>query len=275
MKLEDLQIEVPKTVNNNEPCKIRITLNESVLDWDDLNVYVVPPGEEKLDIKSTFVNVSTNVDITNIEAYEATYTFEDDLGIYQFIVVDTALGDVYQAGTHCMQWASNIMDIFSTNNSMMTTVGSIATTVGAVESTANLTYNIVSAATPVGGISLVAPAFVGRGESDILSVLAIGTGADLTNHQIYLLPPTGGAIEITDMLTDTEAPFTFFTQFNTSYVFQQQGLYILLGVNTSTGATYATDIYCASWTSRIDQPISDLDKQRSDIQRVFGRLNRG
>ena len=126
-------------------------------------------------------------------------------------------------------------------------------------------------------ISISTPGFAAQNERLSLKLTIHGPGGSLADIAAYVLPPIGQAINITDFFQNVSSvlPVAFMTLFQTEYTFQQKGLYVFLVHETSSGDVWIADTYCSEWASRIDQPVSDLNKQRADLQRVFGRLNRG
>lgn len=126
-------------------------------------------------------------------------------------------------------------------------------------------------------ISISTPGFAAQNERLSLKLVLYGSGGSLATVNVYVLPPFGQAINITDFFQDVSSTFpaTFISLFQTEYTFQQKGLYVFLVHETASGDVWIADTYCSEWASRIDQPVSDLNKQRADLQRVFGRLNRG
>lgn len=125
-------------------------------------------------------------------------------------------------------------------------------------------------------IDFFCPPIVASGEQNILRAFVYGTGGSLAAVDIYVIPPNGGATEITDQFIDVSASFpaTFLSQFQTEYTFQQPGMYVFIVHDTATGDVWIDKIYCAEWASKIDVPVSQLGRQRADIQRIYGRVNK-
>ena len=126
-------------------------------------------------------------------------------------------------------------------------------------------------------VDISVPSMAALNERMSIKITLFGSGGTLADTAIYVIPPTGDAIDITNNFINTSGSFpsTFITLFQTEYTFQQRGLYLFLAHNSLTMRVFMANSYCSEWASRIDQPISDLNKQRADLQRVFGRLNRG
>ena len=128
----------------------------------------------------------------------------------------------------------------------------------------------------VGDIDLSLSSFAAINESLSLRLTLLGTGASLATVSVLVVPPFGGAEDITVRFTDISSslPVTFISLFQAEYLFQQNGLYTFFVHESSGGGVRVADCTCAEWTSRIDQPISDFNKQRADLQRVFGRVSK-
>lgn len=121
---------------------------------------------------------------------------------------------------------------------------------------------------------IAAPALVGQGETSKIRVILYGTGASLANWILYLIPPGGQALNLTSSLVDLGALFTFITVFEMGYTFQQPGHYTWILNNTATGDVYVTESISAEWATRIDEKISTLKKQRTDIERTYNMVSR-
>lgn len=126
----------------------------------------------------------------------------------------------------------------------------------------------------VGDIIICAPPISALGERLSVRILLYGTGASLAGINIYIIPPVGDAFEISDSFVDVSSSFpaTFISQFQTEYTFKQRGLFIFLAHDTASGNVFYETTYCAQWASRIDQNVSDVNKQRADLQRIYGKI---
>jgi hypothetical protein len=125
-------------------------------------------------------------------------------------------------------------------------------------------------------LHLSSPSFAAEDEKIALKLTLHGTSGSLSTITVYVLPPRGQAIDITSLFQDVSSTFpaTFISLFQAEYTFKQKGLFVFLVHESSSGGVWITETYCVEWATRIDIPVSDLTKQRSDIQRIYGRLNR-
>jgi len=125
-------------------------------------------------------------------------------------------------------------------------------------------------------VDFFCPPVAAQNERNLLRLFLYGTGGSLATISVYVIPPNGQALEISSSFTDVSSSFpaTFLTQFQAPYTFQQPGLYTFIIHDSSTGYVWIDKTYCAEWASRIDIPVSQLEKQRADIQRVYSRVSK-
>lgn len=123
-------------------------------------------------------------------------------------------------------------------------------------------------------IDFFSPPLVALNERSVLRTFIYGTSGSLATITIYVIPPRGQAIDITSLFSDvsTSFPATFISQFEAEYTPQQTGLYSFIVHDSASGNVWIDKSYCSEWAGRIDIPTSDLLKQRSDIQRIYGKV---
>ena len=129
--------------------------------------------------------------------------------------------------------------------------------------------------TTTNNIALLTPTVAGKGESDKISVVIRGAGGSLTGLALYAVGPFGQVADITAYLAEITTSLSFVTLFEATYTFNAPGRFKFILHDTVSGDAIisATDI--PEWTSNIDMPISEIAKQRVDIQRIFGRIKQG
>lgn len=125
-------------------------------------------------------------------------------------------------------------------------------------------------------IQFFAPSIVARGERNVLRLLLYGTGGSMATISILVIPPRGSAENINSIFSDVSAslPVTFISQFEAEYTFQERGLYTFVIEDSASSEVWADKTYCSEWASRIDIPVSDILRQRSDIQRIYNKVGR-
>jgi len=122
---------------------------------------------------------------------------------------------------------------------------------------------------------LLTPGIVGKGDTDKISVMIYGTGGSLTNLVLCVVGPFGQWQNITSYLNAIAIPLTFLTLFEATYTFGASGRFKFILHDTASGNAIVSTTDVPEWTSNIDMPISDVAKQRVDIQRIFGRIKQG
>lgn len=123
-------------------------------------------------------------------------------------------------------------------------------------------------------IDFFCPPIVAQGERNVLRAFIYGTGGSLAAINIYVIAPNTDAVNFTSSFANVSSSFpaTFLSQFQAEYTFQQSGLYVFVVHDTATGKVWIEKTYCAEWASKIDIPVSQLGKQRADIQRIYGKV---
>jgi hypothetical protein len=123
-------------------------------------------------------------------------------------------------------------------------------------------------------IDFFCPSIAAKNERNVLRLFLYGTGGTMATIDIYAIPPSGQALLLDTTFTDVSGSFpaTFVSQFEAPFTFQIAGLYTFIVHDTSTGDVWIDKTYCAEWASRIDIPVSQLNKQRADIQRIYGKV---
>lgn len=129
-------------------------------------------------------------------------------------------------------------------------------------------------AAPLLTIDFAVPVTVAKNDRSSIRLFLYGTGASLTNIAVYVIPPRGQAINITSIFTDVSSSFpaTFLSQFDAEYTFQQIGLYVFIVHDSSSGDVWVDKTFCSQWASNMDAPVSNFSRQRSDIQRIYGKI---
>jgi len=122
---------------------------------------------------------------------------------------------------------------------------------------------------------LLTPGVVGKGDSDRISVMIYGTGGSLTGLVLYAMGPLGQLADITNYLSAVPTGLTFLTLFEATYTFGASGRFKFILHDTVSGDAIISATDVPEWTSNIDMPISDVAKQRVDIQRIFGKIKQG
>lgn len=120
---------------------------------------------------------------------------------------------------------------------------------------------------------IIAPASVATKEKASLFILLDGAGGALTNYTVLLIDPDGQAINITANFAAISAASAFATMFMAPYVFMKPGHYCAVMQESSGGDIWTASIIVSEWPNRIDIPVSQLEKQRADIQRIYGRVS--
>ena len=122
---------------------------------------------------------------------------------------------------------------------------------------------------------LLTPGVVGKGDSDRISVMIYGTGGSLTGLVLYAMGSLGQLADITNYLSAVQTGLTFLTLFEATYTFGASGRFKFILHDTVSGDAIISATDVPEWTSNIDMPISDVAKQRVDIQRIFGKIKQG
>lgn len=278
--LSGVRIDAPSVIDSGETATIRLTILDADVSLPDIEVRVIAPGENEVDKTSSLVDVSATLTVAGVTSYELDYKFSSGNGVYLFVVVDTSVGGKsFCAATHCLALADMIINTKSITDLVKGDTSLLLSETDAIKAdTESVLLNLSTSMTP-GSMRSGLPAFVGKGESAVLRLWWATSSTGLSNVSVYVVPPTGGVIDITNrfVYNPSASIAGAVVQFDGKYLFRSEGGYafVIVDENTTPKNIYLGYSYCAPWTTRIDQPISDLNKQRADLQRVFGRLNRG
>ena len=122
------------------------------------------------------------------------------------------------------------------------------------------------------------PPIVAQGESSVIRIILFGSGSTLAgSYYFYIISPDGQSKEVSTSfraVTPT-GPAPYLEVFEMPYTFQQAGHYTFsLNERLGTGHIWIDKTFAAPWATRIDIPVSDLKRQRTDIERVYNRVNR-
>ena len=116
-------------------------------------------------------------------------------------------------------------------------------------------------------VNIFSPALVAKGEkSAIRFMLGVSVIANVT---VYVVYPSGISEQIDISRFSTPDGIVYSADFN----FSESGYYSFYAYD-STLTEYCFDgTYSAEWASKIDVPVSQLGRQRADIQRIYGRVS--
>lgn len=125
-------------------------------------------------------------------------------------------------------------------------------------------------------LQFFSPAIVAKNERNLLRLFVYGTGGSMATVSVYVVPPRGSGENINSIFVDVSASFpaTFLSQFEAEYTFQEPGLYTFIVHDSASGDVWIDKTYCSEWASKIDIPVSDVLRQRSDIQRIYNKIGR-
>lgn len=122
-----------------------------------------------------------------------------------------------------------------------------------------------------------APAFVAQGERNVIRIVLYGVGATLADYDCWIVTPRQEYIQIDGLFVQVALGFTYVKIFEAEFTFSQPGQYTVVLHNTTgptANDTWITEVTAADWVSRLDVPISDIKKQRTDIERVYNAVSR-
>ena len=122
-------------------------------------------------------------------------------------------------------------------------------------------------------VDIMPPAFVGINDTSAIRI-AVMTSVLLADLVIYVIDPRGNVLDITaGFVSLSGAPWSYLL--SQDYNFRMPGLYTFSVYRSTAGSEgrWNASTYCAEWPSRLDVPVSQLGKQRSDIQRIYGRVS--
>jgi hypothetical protein len=126
------------------------------------------------------------------------------------------------------------------------------------------------------GMIFSCPPVVAMGESVQLRIMLSGGIGSLADFVIQAMFPNGEVKDVTvEFVLAPAASGPGFITYVRNFAFIVPGHYSFLIHRTTAGLErqWMDSMYCAEWASRIDVPVSQLGRQRSDIQRVYSRVN--
>jgi hypothetical protein len=126
-------------------------------------------------------------------------------------------------------------------------------------------------------LDFAVPAFVSKGETAVLRIVLFGTGGTIAPLRFLITSPDGQTVDMIAAFRDVSAayPATFISLFELNYTFQQGGHYTFVLNDTGSGEVWVDKTFAAPWATNMDIPVSDLRRQRTDIERVYNRTARG
>lgn len=122
-------------------------------------------------------------------------------------------------------------------------------------------------------VDIMPPAFIGLNDTSAIRI-AVMTSILLADLTVYIIDPRGNVLDITAGFTSLSgAPWNYLL--SQDYNFRMPGLYTVSVYRSTAGSPgrWNASTYCAEWSSKLDVPVSQLGKQRSDIQRIYGRVS--
>jgi hypothetical protein len=122
-------------------------------------------------------------------------------------------------------------------------------------------------------VDIMPPAFVGLNDTSAIRI-AVMTSITLADLTVYVIDPRGQVLDITSgFVSLAGVPWNYLL--SQDFNFRMPGLYTFSVYRSTSGSEgrWNASAFCAEWASRIDVPVSQLSKQRSDIQRVYSRVN--
>lgn len=134
---------------------------------------------------------------------------------------------------------------------------------------------------PIEKILVLAPQVVSKGEN---AKIVVGTRLGLLDLYFVLVDPSGRSIPPRFKASNAVASAIIGTGqvdcplYEMSYTFDSYGSYYIYVSATEAGATPAdleggAHILCSEWASNMDKPISDLDRQTTEISRLRTRID--
>ena len=124
-------------------------------------------------------------------------------------------------------------------------------------------------------IELSSPGIVAKGDSERLWLALYGTGAAIGSNKIYVIDPDGASRDITGTFIAHPVTFTFLANFYSSFQFTKKGGYLFIFHDVASGDAIVSSTFCSEWASRIDIPVSDMNKIRTEISRVRTTVKKG
>ncbi len=130
--------------------------------------------------------------------------------------------------------------------------------------------------TTTNDIEFSTPVIVAKGDSEKIRLLLYGTSATIGSDTITVIDPDGIVTAITGLFRQMQGlPFTFITVFDTEFRFSKAGAYLFVYHETTTGDAIVSTTFCTQWASRIDVPVSDFNKLRTEVSRVRTTIKKG
>jgi len=124
-------------------------------------------------------------------------------------------------------------------------------------------------------LMVMSPVVVGKDEADKIGVMIYGTGGSMTGLTLYAISPRGQITDVTAYLSEITTGLTFLTLFEATFTFGSSGRYKFILHDTVSGDVIVSSTDVPEWTSNIDMKVSEVAKQRVDIQRIYGRIKQG
>ena len=238
-----LILAAPRTKETGDVDVVRVLVSKVMSGgatvFGDLILHQVAPDGTITDLTSGLALQAWGM--AHLDSYSVAVTFTQS-GRYTFLLYDTTTEDFHASET----------DVLSISG-------------GGSGGSVHLT--------PGNPHALLVPSLMALNESGTIRVLLYGTGATLGGLSLYVVTPRRETQDITSSLLDTSIPFTFLTLFEMRFAFSLQGNFMFVLHNATTGDVICSHTDVAEWTSRIDQPISDFNKLRTEVQRNLSRVS--
>jgi len=126
------------------------------------------------------------------------------------------------------------------------------------------------------GMVFTCPAVVAKDESAQLRIMLASGIGNLSGFVVLAMFPNGETRDITTSFAFTPVVSSLgFVIYSLNFAFTVPGHYSFLIYRTASGLErqWIDSSYCAEWAARIDVPVSQIGRQRADIQRVYSRIN--
>jgi hypothetical protein len=126
-------------------------------------------------------------------------------------------------------------------------------------------------------LDIQAPTFVREKEVSQIFIITQTLLSLATSYKLLQIFPDGSHKDITAAISQISVPGIIYLMYRARVVFDVPGLhtFLLQVYDSSAYRTSVSSTQCSAWAANIDVPTSQLGKQRSDIQRVFSRVNNG
>jgi hypothetical protein len=131
-------------------------------------------------------------------------------------------------------------------------------------------------------VELTSPEFSGQGDVSRIRLFLNGSAPPfIGTERLFVISPDGSVKELISLMRSvdlTTTPFSSwsFALYEMEFTFSAKGLYtFVFSMSSALPELWITSTFVADWATRIDIPISDLKKQRTDMERIYSKLNRG